>query len=79
MSFLDKIVSIELKLGEAIIIDNFINRQSDFKKNLAEITNEEKQALWNLQCLFESILTEPLVKDYKKTLAEAKKIFSDKK
>ena len=77
MSLLDKKTSVELSIAEAMIIYNFISRQSDFKNGVAELTPDEKRALWNIECLLEKILTEPLISNYQDTLVEAKKLLTD--
>ena len=77
MSLLDKKTTVELSIAEAMVIYNFISRQSDFKNGVAELTPDEKRALWNIECLLEKILTEPLICNYQDTLAEAKKLLTD--
>jgi hypothetical protein len=77
MNELDKKISIELSLAEAIVIANFVGRHDDFKNGIANLTNDEKRALWNLECLLEKELTEPFVSDYEKVLEQAKKILTD--
>ena len=77
MNKLDNKISIELSLAEAIVIDNFVSRHKEFKNGIANLTIDEKRALWNLQCLLEKTLTEPFVNDYQNVLEEAKKMLTD--
>lgn len=77
MNQLEKKISIELNLAEAIVLTNFVRRQSEFKNGKANLANYEKRALWNLECLLEKTLTEPFVKDFQVLLALAKKRLTD--
>ncbi|MBF0208862.1 MAG: hypothetical protein HQK53_18520 [Oligoflexia bacterium] len=78
MNLLNTKISIELNMAEAIVIANFLARQNDFKNGTANVDNYEKRALWNLECLLEKVLTEPLINNYGDLLNRAKELLADK-
>ncbi|MBK9039952.1 MAG: hypothetical protein IPL83_12445 [Bdellovibrionales bacterium] len=49
MNELDKKISIELSLAEAIVIANFVGRHDDFKNGITNLTNDEKEpyGIWS--------------------------------
>jgi hypothetical protein len=66
---LNKEVELKLTIAESMVLSDFISKIDRFEDKLSE---EEKRALWNLDCVLEKVLTEPFVKNYSETLEQAK-------
>ena len=66
---LDKEVDFKLTVAESVVLADLISKMERFEDKLSE---EEKRALWNLECVLEKKLTEPLIGDYSETLEQSK-------
>lgn len=73
---LNEEINIKLTLAESIVLADLISKIERFEK---EFKVHEKRALWNLECLLEEKLTEPLVDNYLELLSEAKEYLSSEK
>ena len=65
-------VIIELTKSEALVLFEFLARTSD-DVSLKSPDQAERQALWNLECLFEKALVEPFLPNYQELLEQAKR------
>jgi hypothetical protein len=74
-SSLEDSVFLELSRAEALVLASILAKRSS-ASNLQLQDVAEGQALDNLECVIERLLTEPCAKDYAQKLAEAKKLVS---
>ena len=65
-------VIIELTKSEALVLHDFLARACE-DSALTLLDQAERQALWNLECLLEEALVEPLLPNYTELLERAKK------
>lgn len=66
---LDIEIDLKLTIAESVVLADLISKMERFENRLTE---EEKRALWNLECALEKILTEPFIVNYNKTLELSK-------
>jgi len=66
---LDKEIDLKLTIAESLVLVDLISKIERFKEKLAK---EEKRALWNLECVLEKALTEPIIGNYSQTLEQSK-------
>jgi hypothetical protein len=64
-------VRLELTADEALVLFEFLSRYGE-SDTLSVVDQAEQRALWNLQCLFEKQLVEPLRPDYLAIVAAAR-------
>lgn len=69
-------VTLSFTSDEALVIFEMMSRFSDTDKLTIEHQSEER-ALWNLCCLLESELVEPLMENYNELLQEARERLKD--
>lgn len=67
---LDQEIDLKLTVAESVVLADLISKMERFEDKLTE---EEKRALWNLECVLEKTLTEPLIGKYSETLEQSKK------
>ena len=75
-SLLNKEIEFKLTVAESIVLASLVERLDEIKDEI--FSDYEKRALWNLECMLEKELTEPLIDDYAATLNEAKKHLTGK-
>ena len=75
-SLLSKEIEVKLTVAESIVLASLIERLDEIEDKT--FSDYEKRALWNLECVLEKELTEPLIDDYASTLTEAKKYLTAK-
>jgi hypothetical protein len=66
---LDKEIDLKLTIAESVVLADLISKMERFEDKLTE---EEKRALWNLECVLEKTLTETLIGNYSETLEQSK-------
>lgn len=72
----DDDIQISLTKDEALVLFEMLSRFSDKEKLNIEHQSEER-ALWNLNCLLEQQLTEPLKENYSELLQAARDSLKD--
>lgn len=70
-------VKLNLTQDEALVLLEFLTRFSD-QQTLKIEHQAEARTLWNLQCILESALTEPLQSNYAELLESARHKVEDK-
>ena len=69
-NILDQEIDLKLTVAESMVLANLVETMSRIEDRLTE---EEKRALWNLECVLEKKLTEPFIEDYQGILEQSKK------
>jgi hypothetical protein len=70
-------ISISLTCDEALVLFEFLARFR-FDQKLKIFDQAEERALWNLHCLLEEKLVEPLKEEYRDLVTEARNRLRDK-
>ncbi len=78
MSLHPQPVPIELTREEAIVLFELTTRFSDTNR-LEILDQSEQRALWNLCCLLEKVLVEPLDARYPDLLEQARQVLRNQK
>lgn len=66
-------VGVELSTDEALVLFDWLARTSDNGAPVAFTDAAEQRVLWNLECLLERVLVEPLSADYIALVQEARR------
>ena len=74
----DKKMNIELTSEEALVLSAFLYRFNDEKYEGIFEDLAEQKVLWDIECLLERELVEPLRPDYLELLQKARDIIRDK-
>ena len=69
----DEEISLRLSKSEALVLFEFVSRFSDAQMLSIE-DQAEKRVLWDIGCLLEKQLVDPLTPDYAAALAKAREV-----
>ena len=69
-------IAVRLSRSEALVLFEFVSRFSE-SSTLSIADQAEERVLWDICCLLEKELVEPMKAEYAELLAEARKVVRD--